>query len=445
MSGTPPSQVGTQPDFQAFLGNLWVKSEKCHGHGRVGDATGFSGISRQFSRTWCAGHDWDAFGRDNDVTYFSGIFGEFLRTVYKPRSGRVLVAVGTQPDFQAFVGIFGDSKCSPCSSLIWAAAMSRMLHGHILILTYFYAFSWTRCAGNARHVVRATAGIQPDFQALVGSFWDTVCRPCPGCGYVRDASMPGRDAASIFMQLVDMVCCPRLRRILAVTETQPDFQAFLGNFWDVALRPSHYRNASGPRQGRNLIFRHFWLVFGHDVQGAFRMPPSRGISRQFQEHGVQAMFGTSLDRGRDAVWFSGISRQFLGHSVQAMSRMLGTHPDFHVFLCNILDTVYRSCQGHVRTTAGMELDFQVIPSSFWGWCAGHVRDASWPGNVRDVATMQPDFQAFLGNFLDTVCWPCQAHQAMSEKRLSHGRDAAWFSGISRQFLGHGVQAMSRML
>ncbi|CAA2998213.1 Hypothetical predicted protein, partial [Olea europaea subsp. europaea] len=32
----------------------------------------------------------------------------------------------------------------------------------------------------------AIAGIQPDFQAFVGSFWDTVSNPCPGRG--RDAS-----------------------------------------------------------------------------------------------------------------------------------------------------------------------------------------------------------------------------------------------------------------
>ncbi|CAA3023153.1 Hypothetical predicted protein [Olea europaea subsp. europaea] len=100
--------------------------------GRVLARVGTEPIFRQFRAVF--GHDLpamfgtppgqDAFGRDNDVTRFSGTSGKFLGTVCKPRPGRVLVAVGTQLDFQAFVGNFWDSICSPCSGLVWAAAMS---------------------------------------------------------------------------------------------------------------------------------------------------------------------------------------------------------------------------------------------------------------------------------------------------------------------------------
>ncbi|CAA3000086.1 Hypothetical predicted protein, partial [Olea europaea subsp. europaea] len=39
------------------------------------------------------------------------------------------------------------------------------------------------------HVV-AKVGTEPDFKAILGSFMDTVCKPCPGYG--RDASrLPG--------------------------------------------------------------------------------------------------------------------------------------------------------------------------------------------------------------------------------------------------------------
>ncbi|CAA3011489.1 Hypothetical predicted protein [Olea europaea subsp. europaea] len=65
----------------------------------------------------------------------------------------------------------------------------------------------------------------------------------------------------------------------------------------------------------------------------------------------------------------------------------GTDPDFHVFLRNVIDTVYRQCLGCVRATAWMQPDFQAFVGSFWdtvcrpcpgcGRDAGHVQDASW--------------------------------------------------------------------
>ncbi|CAA3016166.1 Hypothetical predicted protein, partial [Olea europaea subsp. europaea] len=57
---------------------------------------------------------------------------------------------------------------------------------------------------------------------------------------------------------------------------------------------------------------------------------------------------------------------------------------------------------------------------------------SCPGRILVVIEKQPDFQAFLGNFYDTVCRPCPLR----------GGEAALFNDISNQFLGNNVQAMS---
>ncbi|CAA2966809.1 Hypothetical predicted protein [Olea europaea subsp. europaea] len=206
------------------------------------------------------------------------------------------------------------------------------------------------------------------------------------------------------------------------------------------------------------ILGSFWDMFSR-VRCAGIVLDALG-SRQFLEHGVQAMFGMRLGHDRDAAWFPSISRQFLGHDVQAMSRLL---------------------QGYI-------LIFTYFYTISWTRCPGHVREASWPGQGwslifrqfraifgHDVPAMsgtppsqvgmQPDFQAFLGisgKFLGTVYKPRPGRvlvavgtqpdfqpfvgvQAMSGTRLGRDKDAAWFSGISRQFLGHSVQAMSRML
>ncbi|CAA3011490.1 Hypothetical predicted protein [Olea europaea subsp. europaea] len=196
--------------------------------------------------------------------------------------------------------------------------------------------------------------MQPGFQAFLGNFWDTLYRPCPEyCGATAWMQPDFQAFVGIFRQLVGTVCKPRLGLVVAAVGTQPYFQAFLGNLWAQyasnvrdASRPrygrkyifhqmkeaqscqgrvratagmeldfqvilvqgsgdgddeekvvsgtrcaGHDRDALGQREGHILIFRHFWQVFGHDVQ---------------------ATSGTPRSRGRDTVRFSGICRQFVG-------------------------------------------------------------------------------------------------------------------------------------
>ncbi|CAA3008307.1 Hypothetical predicted protein [Olea europaea subsp. europaea] len=67
-----------------------------------------------------------------------------------------------------------------------------------------------------------------------------------------------------------------------------------------------------------------------------------------------------------------------------------------------------------------------------------------PGSVLAAVGMYHDFQAFLGNFMDSMCKPCPGRvmaTAMFGTHLGWDRDVAWFPGISRQFLGYDVQAM----
>ncbi|CAA2966817.1 Hypothetical predicted protein [Olea europaea subsp. europaea] len=116
-----------------------------------------------------------------------------------------------------------------------------------------------------------------------------------------------------------------------------------------------------------------------------------GISRQFLRHDVQAMSG----HGRDASSFPGISRQFLGH-------------------------------GHIRDTS--------LPRQGRRSC---------PGRILVAMEKQPDFQAFLGNFYDTVVCGHDV-QAMSRICPGRDRDAARFLGFFRQFLGQGEQVAIRM-
>ncbi|CAA2954920.1 Hypothetical predicted protein [Olea europaea subsp. europaea] len=147
--------------------------------------------------------------------------------------------------------------------------------------------------------------------------------------------------------------------VLAAVGTQPNFQAMFG---------THHGYVSG----------NFGQFLGHDVQAMSRMRQGRILTFKQcpglvgatvgMQHDFQVLLGNFWDmvckpcprRGRDAARFLGILRQFLGHSVEAMTR---TRP------------------GHDRdatATIGMQLDFQEILESFWEWCAGHVRDVSWP-------------------------------------------------------------------
>ncbi|CAA3001834.1 Hypothetical predicted protein [Olea europaea subsp. europaea] len=116
-------------------------------------------------------------------------------------------------------------------------------------------------------------------------------------------------------------------------------------------------------------------------------------------HGVQAMFGTQADfqahegstvsgHVRDTGTFPSISGLLLGHDVQAMSR---THPGY-----------------------GTQLNFQAFLGNLRAWCRGHVQGAAQLSGIS---------RQFLGHDV----------QAMLEKRPGHGRAVC----------GHSMQAMSR--
>ncbi|CAA3015606.1 Hypothetical predicted protein [Olea europaea subsp. europaea] len=208
--------------------------------------------------------------------------------VCRAHPGSVLVVVGMQLDFQAFVG----SLWARCADHVWDASWPRQRHslifrhflaisrtrcvGHVqdtawpwqgqsLIFRQFWAVSGTRCTGHVQDVtgriltfrprlgrVLDTVGMQPNL-GICRQFVGTVCRACPGC-------------------------------IQAVAGMTPNFQALLCNFWDSACWPC--RDTSWPRD-------------------ASRLP---GIFRRFLELDVQAMFGMRLVHDKDATWFLGSFR-----------------------------------------------------------------------------------------------------------------------------------------
>ncbi|CAA2954922.1 Hypothetical predicted protein [Olea europaea subsp. europaea] len=198
-------------------------------------------------------------------------------------------------------------------------------------------------------------GTQPDFQAFLGNFWDLLCRPSPG-------------------------------RVMATAGIQSNFQS--------GLAPVH---GSGDDDDEEKAVS--WMqCAGHDqdaigtqldfkfLDTVYRPRPgcllaTVGTQPDFQAFVGMVMFGTRLGRGRDAVWFSSISKQFLGNGVEAMSRMLpcpgrvpamiGMEPDFQAF------------QGNIQDTERTPPDFQAFMGSFGALCAGQVRDASYRG--RDAA------------------------------------------------------------
>ncbi|CAA2961291.1 Hypothetical predicted protein [Olea europaea subsp. europaea] len=90
--------AGTQPDFQAFLANLWARCAS-----NVWDASrsrkGRKQIFNQMKKARCAG---DVRGADR----FPGILGSFWDTMRRIYSGQVIATAGTQPNFLAFFDSF---------------------------------------------------------------------------------------------------------------------------------------------------------------------------------------------------------------------------------------------------------------------------------------------------------------------------------------------------
>ncbi|CAA2954905.1 Hypothetical predicted protein [Olea europaea subsp. europaea] len=181
----------------------------------------------------------------------------------------------------------------------------------------------------------------------------------------------------------------------------------------------HVQDASWLVRGRKMIFRYTkeaWCA-GH-VRDAGTFP---GISGLFlgrvSGHGMQAIFWTLPGYSRDTAWVPSISKQFLGHGVQTMSKM-------------------RPCPGLVLATTRCKQIFR------------HTKAA----RCQDMSGMQERSQAFRGYFWGTVCRPHPEHVLATPDLQAflgdlwawctgHVQGVAQLSGISRQFLGHSVQAM----
>ncbi|CAA2985524.1 Hypothetical predicted protein [Olea europaea subsp. europaea] len=161
-------------------------------------------------------------------------------------------------------------------------------------------------------------------------------------GHVQEASRPGQGRSLIYRHFwvvsgygVQAMSGKR-HAVQDISGMQPNFQVVsrtrcAGHVWD----------ASGPRQGRSLIFKHFWEVSGHGVQGmVFRPCSGHILVMAVCGRGVQVMSGMHPGCGRDAAKFSGISGQFMGHGEHDMSKM---QPDFQSFLGSV---------GHVREESG---------------------------------------------------------------------------------------------
>ncbi|CAA2955400.1 Hypothetical predicted protein [Olea europaea subsp. europaea] len=216
-SGHVLATTGMQPDFQAFLGNLWAR---CVGH--VQDVAILSGISGQFRDSVyrpCPRCVRAMAGTQVDFQPFLGSFWARCRLC----PGCVLTVIGTQPDFEAFQGDFWGMVCRQCPGHVWAAAVSG-----------------TRCAGHERDA----SGPQQGCCLIFRHFWDVFGHGVQAMSGTRPDRRHGRAAAGM----------------------QPNFQAFLG----------HDGDASGPRQRCSLIFRHFWEVFGHGVHATLRTHRGQG-------------------------------------------------------------------------------------------------------------------------------------------------------------------------
>ncbi|CAA2955330.1 Hypothetical predicted protein [Olea europaea subsp. europaea] len=104
------AEVGTHPDFQAFLDNFWDSMcRPCSG--RV-MATAVSG-------TRCAGSARDASGLWQGCSLVSK---HFLVVFETRRVGYVQDAAGTHPDFYIFLGNFFNTVCKEFSRCVRAAA-----------------------------------------------------------------------------------------------------------------------------------------------------------------------------------------------------------------------------------------------------------------------------------------------------------------------------------
>ncbi|CAA2985521.1 Hypothetical predicted protein [Olea europaea subsp. europaea] len=120
------------------------------------------------------------------------IFRQFWVVSGTRCAGHVQDATGTHPNFQA---VCGHS----------VQAMSRTHPGHGWDVTQFSGNFWDSVCRPCPGCIMAKAGTEPNFQAILGSFMDTVCRPCPR--YDRDAS----GLLGIFRQFSGTRCAGNVR------------------------------------------------------------------------------------------------------------------------------------------------------------------------------------------------------------------------------------------
>ncbi|CAA2984914.1 Hypothetical predicted protein [Olea europaea subsp. europaea] len=153
--------------------------------------------------------------------------------VYRPCPGRIRATGGMEPDFQAFQG----SLFARSTSHAWEAHLWAVFRHYVLAMSgTLPVAAGMQCSGG----VGATAVMQPDFQAFVvvsgtrcvGHVQDVVGMQPDFqvlLGHVKDALGPRQGRNLIFRQ------CPG--RVRVATRMQPDFQALLGNFLDTVCRP----------------------------------------------------------------------------------------------------------------------------------------------------------------------------------------------------------------
>ncbi|CAA3000148.1 Hypothetical predicted protein [Olea europaea subsp. europaea] len=419
-----PKFVGTQATrrhSQAPSGT------RCAGH--VRDAGTFLGISRQFlgqgvhamSGTQAC---FRAFlGRGAHATTRTWAdFQAFLGSLWhmecwplrgrRTFSGRVQATGRTQPDFQAFLGISGQFLSTVYRTYpggIQALVMSGTCPGHDRDACRFSstrrqcgvpAMSETHFYG---HSVQDMSTMQPEFQAFLGKLCSghvlVAARMQPdfqaflGYGHVQDASWLRQGRSSIFRHTKVTRCADHVRDVGM-------FPGILGSFWDMVCRPCSRRVlvVAGKQPDFQAFLGSFWDMVSKPCPGCGHVQDAAGTYPYFQA--------------------------FLGSFWDTVCRPCPrTKPDFQAFLGSFWDTVCWPCPGCILATTGMQCDFQAFLSCFWAQCAG---------TRPTVSGMQLDFETFLSNFWNMLCRPCPGSVW----------DAAYFSSISKQILGHGVKAMS---
>ncbi|CAA3008306.1 Hypothetical predicted protein [Olea europaea subsp. europaea] len=115
-------------------------------------------------------------------------------------------------------GVQAMSRAQARSQAFWAVsgtwcAMSWIRQGRRLIFRHLCAvFGHFVLAMSG--MLPVAAGMQPDFQSFLGSFWVTVSRPCPGCY---------KDFHVFLCIFLDTVCRQCSGGIGATAGMQPDF------------------------------------------------------------------------------------------------------------------------------------------------------------------------------------------------------------------------------